>query len=93
MTTVNSNSHEENQFVSISDFKWCLDRGGKTEFDYHGKTYGVGKAPEGMFSIWQINNSDSEKLYPSSDQLLEYIIDGKRLREIIKEIDVDYRTI
>nr|WP_319487803.1 DUF4417 domain-containing protein [uncultured Caproiciproducens sp.] len=93
MTTVNSNSHEENQFVSISDFKWCLDRGGETEFDYHGKTYGVGKTPEGMFSIWQINNSDSEKLYPSSDQLLEYIIDGKRLREIIKEIDVDYRTI
>ena len=67
--------------------------GEKTEFDYHGKTYGVGKTPEGLFSIWEMNHSDSERLYPSSKQLLEYIIDGKRLSQIIMEIDVDYRTI
>ncbi|WP_411677214.1 DUF4417 domain-containing protein [Caproicibacter sp.] len=93
MTVVNSNSHEENQFQGVSDFKWCVDRGGEIEFNYQGKTYGVGKTPKGLFSIWEMNNSDSERLYPSSEQLLEYIIDGKKLRRIIREIDVDYRTI
>lgn len=88
-----TNNQEQNQFKNISDFKWCLDRGGETEFYYHGKNYGVGKTPNGLFSIWELNNDASEQLYSTADQLLDYVIDNKLLRDIIKEIQVDYRTI
>lgn len=32
---------EQNYFVSISDFKWCMSCGGEVEFDWAGQQYGV----------------------------------------------------
>ena len=33
---------DELQFESINDFKWCLKCGGEIEFDWNGKSYGIG---------------------------------------------------
>ena len=36
-----ANTPEQNQFVSISDFKWCVDKGGEIDFIWDGKEYGI----------------------------------------------------
>ncbi len=36
---IGPNSLEDNRFKSISDFKWCMARGGEVQFDWKGVSY------------------------------------------------------
>ena len=40
---VNKNivKNEEDQFKTISEFKWCVDCGGEVEFQWKGKSYSI----------------------------------------------------
>jgi len=93
------NSLEDNAFTSIADFKHCMKCGGEVQFTYNGKDYGtfpfLRQTPEShdQFYIWQTGNDDSEAWYDTTDELLEYIIEGKKLREIITQVEVFDRTI
>jgi len=35
------NSAEQNRFKTISDFKWCMERGGEVEFVWKCVNYGA----------------------------------------------------
>lgn len=83
---------DELQFESISDFKWCLKCGGEIEFDWHGKSYGIGHDEKGIV-LYEANNSESEKFFETADDILDEMFDGQKFREIIKDIDVSMRTI
>lgn len=83
---------DELQFESISDFKWCLKCGGEIEFDWIGKSYGIGHDEKGIV-LYEANNSESEKFFETADDVLDEFFNGKKLREIIKDIDVTMRTI
>ena len=93
------NSFEHLAFTSIADFKQCMFHGGEVQFTYSGKDYGVfpfqRQKPESkdQFYIWQTGNDDSEAWYDTTDDLLDYDIEGKKLREIITEVEVFERTI
>jgi hypothetical protein len=90
---------EQNAFKTIAEFQSCMRDGGEVQFTYNGKDYSVfGKAcktPESdvRMLIVQQGNDDSELWCDTSDELLDYIIDDKKLREIIKEVEVFDRTI
>lgn len=49
---VNKNivKNEEDQFKTISEFKWCVDCGGEVEFQWKGKSYSI-THPDGRINI------------------------------------------
>lgn len=95
-------------FESISDFKWCVDCGGEVEFLWNGKAYSI-THPNGVIDIgegYYIKDgmaynaashqpcADSQgRQYSTADEALEYVIDGDRLHDIVKKIDVVVRTV
>lgn len=95
-------SIEQNRFRTISDFKWCINCGGEVEFEWKGKLFGVcpklRKTPDAplqmMISQIYVDDADqTEKWCNNADEVLEYVIDGDRLRDIITKVDVTSRTI
>lgn len=99
---IRPNTIEESRFETISDFKWCVNCGGEVQFEWHGKVFGIWpklrKTPESPFQILisQVlvdNMRSTEKWCDSADEVLEYMIDGDRLRDIITKVDVTDRTI
>ena len=99
---IRPNTLEENRFETISDFKWCVNCGGEVQFEWHGKVFGIWpklrKTPESplqmLISQVLIKNMEAtEKWCDNADEVLEYIIDGERLRDIITKVDVTDRTL
>ncbi len=102
------NTPDEYSFESISDFKWCMHYHGEVEFDWKGKSYSI-THPEGRINIGEgyyikdgvaFNALSHEKCEDieglwgdTADEILEYIMDGDRLRDVITKINVHYRTI
>ena len=93
---------ELNRFKTISNFKWCVNCGGEIEFEWKGKLFGVfpklRKTPDAptQMMISQIYVDDAgrtEKWCDDADEVLEYIIDGDRLRDIITKVNVTSRTV
>lgn len=103
------NDSESFKFESISDFKWCMKCGGEVEFTWNGKAYSIVHTEdkinigEGYYtdSDGVRRNVEShepcvdfEGLYAeTADEILDYVIDGVKLRDIITEIYIDARTI
>ncbi len=89
---LNSNSIEENKFETISDFKWCVDNGGEVEFEYNDIVYHITHIENGI-CIYEAFKPETEMICDTAEEILEYIIEGKKLREIIKDVIVWDRTI
>lgn len=100
---------EDMKFESISDFKWCMKCHGEVEFTWNGKAYSIVHVEdkinigEGYYTdsngVHRNVEShepcvDFEGMYAqTADEILDYVIDGVKLRDIITEIQVDMRTI
>lgn len=93
---------EDNQFKTISEFKWCLHDGGEIEFEYNDKVFGIwpklkrtANSPEQiLISQTYIDNTEATELWcDTADEVLEYVIDGVRLRDIITNVVVAWRSI
>lgn len=107
---VNKNivKNEEDQFKTISEFKWCVDCGGEVEFQWKGKSYSI-THPDGRVNIGEgyyikdgknynvLSNEpciDIEGMWgDTADDILEYIVGGDRLRDVITQVEVVVRTI
>ena len=102
-TLVGPNSFEDNRFKTISDFKWCLNRGGEVQFDWKGVSYccfgrvcpSPGAQPRMVISqAGSVEvNTLTEKWCDTADEVLEYIVSGDRLRDVITQVTVTERTI
>lgn len=97
------------RFETISDFKWCMKCGGEVEFIWKGKSYsithphgiinigegyyvdhdGIARNVESHEPCKEVEGLDAE----TADGILEYVIDGDRLRDIITQVQVVSRTI
>lgn len=97
------NTPEQNRFTGISDFKWCMKCGGEVQFIWNGTTYCCfGKiTPNGSTeSMMYISKADceanwesTEKWCHNADEILEYMVGGDRLRDVITQVTVIERTI
>lgn len=85
------NSEEDNRFKTISEFKECIIRGGEPVFVWNGNEYGVCFADSG-YCIARTDGT-SEKMCSTPDSVLEYTLDGDRLRDIITRVTVVSRNI
>lgn len=102
-------NRDELRFENIRDFKWCMKCGGEVEFIWKGKSYsithvngainigegyyvdqnGIARNVESHEPCKEIEGLDAE----TADGILEYVIDGDKLRDIITQIEVVSRTI
>lgn len=102
-TWVGTNSLEDNRFKTISDFKQCMRRGGEVQFEWNGVSYccfgcispAADAAPKMV--ICQAGsvevNTRTEKWCDTADEILEYMVGGDRLRDVITQVKVWERTI
>ena len=87
-----SNSLEENRFKTISDFKWCINRGGEINFIWKEIDYGISHSRGEIIAyIW--NKPETTECFDTVDDVLEYIVSGDRLRDVITQVTVLDRTI
>ncbi len=96
------NSPEENRFKSFDDFEDCMIRGGEVEFVHNEKIFGIfpklkrTENSDVQILISQVcieNPEETEMWYDTADEVLEYVIDGVKLRDIITKVEVTDRTI
>ena len=102
-TMVPSNTFEDDRFKTISDFKWCMKRGGEVQFEWNNIMYccfgcvvpTAGTAPKML--ICQAGsaevNARTEKWCDTADEILEYMVGEDRLRDVITQAKVWERTI
>ena len=83
---------EDNRFKTISDFKWSMKHGAEIEFNWDGAKYGISHA-NGKIAIYRWNQPDTTRFFETADEVLEYIISGDRLRDVITQVTVLERTI
>lgn len=88
---VKSNTPEQNRFKTISDFKWCLRRGGEVLFVWKDIKYGVFSSEKGCCIAEA--DGQNEKWCNTDDEVLEYIVGSDRLRDVITQVTVIDRTI
>lgn len=99
-------SSDDMKFESLADFKWSLESGGEIVFEWNGKGFGafkhMQKTPDSSKKFF-IGPSDSTKkeysnIYKdcyadSIDEILDYEIDGNKLRDIVTKIIVEWRGV
>lgn len=83
---------EENQFKTISDFKWSMKHGAEVEFVWNGQKYGISHA-DGKMNIYLWEQPSSIKRFNTADDALEYMVGADRLRDVITQVTVLDRTI
>ncbi len=93
-TIVPANTPEQDRFVSISDFKECMHWGGEVEFIWKGTRYGAVRYGQGnKISVYVANRQETERLYDTADEALEYMVGEDRLRDVITKVEVRFRNI
>ena len=102
-TTARTHIYEDDHFESISDFKFCMKRGGEVQFDWKGVSYccfgcvcpAPGETPRMLISqAGSVEvNTQTEKWCDTPDELLEYMVGGDRLWDVITQVIVTERTI
>lgn len=88
------NSLDDNRFKTISDFKWCMRCGGEVELEWNGIHFGIvtyGKDKKISIYLW--NQPETEQIFNTADDALEYMVGSNRLRDIITQVTVLDRTI
>jgi len=92
-TMKNAKNHSEgNRFITISDFKFCMKCHGETEFVWNGITYSITHY-DGDIAISHSRQHSTEMRRKTADEILEYMVGEDRLRDIITQVKVLYRTV
>lgn len=91
-TIIPANTIEQNRFVTISDFKTCMRWHGETEFIWKGITYSITHYNDNI-AISHSCRQETEMQRKTADEILEYMVGEDRLRDVITQVTVLYRTI
>lgn len=89
-------TYEPDRFESINDFKQSLMWGKEIEFEWKGKSY-VAFRFEGdgdrEYLIGEAYKAETDVYFSSIEDVLNFKIDGQKLREFVTEVDVLDRFI
>ncbi|MEI3542117.1 MAG: hypothetical protein V8P98_04855 [Acutalibacteraceae bacterium] len=89
---IQANTTEQNRFVTINDFKWCMKYHGEVDFEWKNKRYSITHRTFGI-SISEANKQETEKICKDADEVLEYMVGEDRLRDVITKVTVWDRTV
>ena len=76
--------------MNITELYDNIFRGGEIEFTYNDKQYSITHSDEGIH-VMEAYNYSSERIYQNSDEIGEYIIDGKKLKNILDNAEITFR--
>lgn len=93
----NANNYDFS-FESLAELKSCISRGAEITFDYNGHLYGIGKLTETTYYIGSCSQNGEpepgDDLFSSDiEEILDYYIEGKKLRERLDDIEIVERTL
>ena len=74
----------------LKEFYNHLSRDGEIEFEYNKKKYSITHSDNEIY-ILELNNDDTLKICNKPYEVGEYIIDGKKLKDIFTQINIIYR--
>ena len=80
------------KFEDLDDFRDSLLRGREIVFEYTGKEYGIFLFDDGIY-VAQSEHYETEKVYQTPDEALEYTIDGVKIKDIITTVEIVHRGI
>lgn len=86
------NTMYDQNYLSITEAKESILYGGELTFRYMGQTYGISKLENEVFDFYNIDADDGVEL-SGIEEVLDHKLEGRRLRDIILEIEVLYRTL
>ncbi len=86
------NSPKDNRFKTIAEFQPSIRWGSEIAFEYKNKIYSITRENE-KINISEAYKQEAEANYDDCEDLLNHMIEGKKLREIITEVTVTDRTI
>ena len=89
---IQANTPEQDRFITISNFKDCMIRGGEVMFIWNSIKYAI-THPEGKINISIVYKPETEKWCDTADEVLEYMVGSDRLRDVITQVTVIDRTI
>ena len=96
---IKSNTLEQNRFETIAEFEMSFTRGNEISFLWNDKLYHITtsvKNPENSdlkILFYEAHNEKSEAWFKTPDDVLNHIIDGEKLRSIIKQAEITSRFI
>jgi len=79
------------KFQSIDEFVDCLSRGGEVEFLYRNKAYSITHYARSI-SVMEAYNESSRKQFSSPQGTLEYDLGDKKLKEVLSDLAITFRT-
>ena len=80
------------KFEDLDDFRDSLLRGREIVFEYNGKEYGIFLFDDGIY-VARSEHYETEKVYQTPDEALEYTIDGVKIKDIITTVEIVHRGI
>ena len=108
-TVINgSNSFEDNRFKTISEFQWCVNNGGEVEFEWKGNVYAIVHQNDRILigigyyerngKYYNLNtdkeHTEEDELWgDTADDILEFDVGGDKLRDVITQVKVQWRSI
>lgn len=87
------------KFESTSDFKYALIYGREIQFEWNGIEYGAFNDSsdkddgEKVFFFCEAHKDDEGVYFNSVDDLLDFVVDGRPLKEFITEVKVYWRNL
>lgn len=81
-------------FESASEFKKVLSWGAEIQFDWKGHSYGVIRyGTNNKITAYEIYKPETEKVYETPDDALEFMLGEDKLRDVITKVEVTERTL
>ena len=80
------------KFEDLDDFRDSLLHGREIVFEYNGKEYGIFLFDDGIYAA-RSEHYETEKVYQTPDEALEYTIDGVKIKDIITTVEIVHRGI
>ncbi|MBD5146614.1 MAG: hypothetical protein HDT21_12005 [Ruminococcus sp.] len=85
-------------FESLAELKFCISCGAEINFEYNGHEYGIGKTMDNKYYIGSCFRKGEpepgdELISSDEEDILNYSLGEKKLRECLNEIVVLDRTL
>ena len=91
---ITNNLRDAYRFKTIGEFSDVLSRGAEIQFDWKGHSYGVIRyGTNTKITAYEIYKPETEKVYETPDDALEFMLGGDKLRDVITKVEVTDRTL
>lgn len=81
---------ENEMFENLDEFIKNISRGGEVEFIYKEEKYSITHM-SGMIIFIKIGDDSTIREFKNTDELIDYKIEGKKIKDIVTEIQPYFR--